>query len=66
VCVTLGVDGIEVEVVDDGPGCPGDIAEGNGMAGMRERAAALGGGFEAGRANGGGFRVWAQLPAARS
>jgi signal transduction histidine kinase len=55
---------LEVEVVDDGPGTGGAVlAEGNGLAGMRERAAALGGSFEAGQINGGGFRVWARLPA---
>jgi len=53
--------GLEVEVVDDGPGAA-DVVEGNGMAGMRERAAALGGDFAAGPADGGGFRVWARLP----
>ncbi len=56
---------VEVEVVDDGAG-PGDGAghsEGSGIAGMRERAVALGGRLEAGAADGGGFRVWASLPA---
>jgi signal transduction histidine kinase len=35
---------------------------GHGLTGMRERAASLGGTFEAGRAADGGFRVWASLP----
>jgi signal transduction histidine kinase len=52
---------VEVEITDDGPGS--DTPEGNGMTGMRERAAALGGTFEAGRAPEGGFRVHALLPA---
>jgi signal transduction histidine kinase len=36
--------------------------EGSGIAGMRERAAALGGGLTAGPRPGGGFRVRAELP----
>lgn len=51
---------LEVEVTDDGPPnglwCPGV-----GMQAMRERAAELGGGFEAGPTAGGG-RVWVRLP----
>ena len=56
---------LEVEVVDDGAGpADGDAgSSGSGIAGMRERAAALGGQLEAGAADGGGFRVWASLPA---
>jgi signal transduction histidine kinase len=49
-------------VLDDGRGAT-VVREGGGMAGMRERAAALGGSFHAGRAPGGGFRVFASLPA---
>jgi signal transduction histidine kinase len=59
--IARGDDAVEVEVVDDGAGPSG--AEGSGIAGMRERAAALGGRLEAGAADGGGFRVWASLPA---
>jgi signal transduction histidine kinase len=54
--------GVEVEITDDGPGAD-HAPEGNGMTGMRERAAALGGTFEAGSAPDGGFRVHALLPA---
>jgi signal transduction histidine kinase len=57
--------GITVEVVDDGTGDvgEGDVEPGNGLAGMRERAAALGGTVDAGpRPDGGGFRVRAELP----
>jgi hypothetical protein len=39
-------------------------ARGNGIAGMTERAHALGGSLEAGPRPGGGFRVLAHLPLA--
>jgi signal transduction histidine kinase len=55
---------VEVEVRDDGPGTPAPVHPGGGLTGMRERAASLGGAFEAGSAAGGGFRVWASLPVA--
>ncbi|MFI6521124.1 sensor histidine kinase [Spirillospora sp. NPDC050679] len=60
-------DGIAVEVTDDGAG-PGERAEGqaeggHGLAGMRERAEALGGALEAGPGER-GFAVRAWLPAA--
>jgi signal transduction histidine kinase len=51
---------VTVEVVDDGVGGP--AAAGNGITGMRERAAALGGDVETGPCPGGGFRVVAHLP----
>jgi signal transduction histidine kinase len=58
---------LEVRVEDDGePRHPadGDLARepGHGIAGMRERAAALGGRLETGVRPGGGFRVAADLP----
>ena len=56
-------DGVDVEVTDDGVG--GSSDPGNGIAGMRERAVALGGSVEAGPRPGGGFRVVAHLPASR-
>jgi signal transduction histidine kinase len=56
---------VEVEVVDDGPGPPPAVVSGSGLLGMRDRATALGGRFEAGPRPGGGFRVWAWLPAGR-
>ncbi len=59
--VRLRYDGdVTVEVADDGVG--GTAVPGNGIAGMRERAAALGGEVEAGPCPGGGFRVVARLP----
>jgi signal transduction histidine kinase len=53
---------LEVDVRDDGRGAPATVLPGGGLTGMRERAVALGGDFEAGGAPGGGFRVWATLP----
>jgi signal transduction histidine kinase len=53
---------VEVEVRDDGRGSADPVRAGGGLTGMRERAAALGGRFEAGGTPTGGFRVWASLP----
>ena len=56
--------GVLIEVIDDGqPHAPaGGPAAGHGLAGMRERAAALGGSCEAGPVSGTGWRVSAELP----
>jgi signal transduction histidine kinase len=53
-----------ISVADDGVGVAGVTLPhvGNGLAGMRERAAAAGGEFEAGSPPEGGFRVRARLP----
>ncbi len=58
-----------VEVLDNGQaravtgtGRAGIVGGGHGLLGMRERAAALGGSCEAGRAPGGGWRVRARIP----
>jgi signal transduction histidine kinase len=53
-----------VRVADDGGGAPvtGPVAEGTGIGGMRERAAALGGSLVAAPRPEGGFRVVARLP----
>jgi len=68
--VRLGYDGgaLLVEVDDDGaPGAHGPVpaaanGSGRGIAGMAERAAALGGSLEAGPRPRGGFGVRARLP----
>lgn len=55
--LTLQIDNaMERKISYDGKG------SGQGILGMRERATALGGLFEAGPRPDGGFRVWAQLP----
>jgi signal transduction histidine kinase len=61
---------LEIEVCDDGPPRPGGTippvgegnGSGNGIAGMTERAAALGGTLTAGPRPDGGFEVRARLP----
>jgi signal transduction histidine kinase len=54
---------LELEVVDDGmPTTAGPASTGQGLIGMRERVALLGGELETGQRAGGGFRVAAHLP----
>jgi signal transduction histidine kinase len=53
---------VELEVIDDGRNGAGGGAPGHGIAGMRERAEAVGGQVQAGPRFSGGFRVWARLP----
>jgi signal transduction histidine kinase len=58
-------DAVEIDVVDDGrPGAGrgGGDGPGLGLLGMNERAATLGGTFEAGPTAHGGYRVHARLP----
>jgi len=54
-------DDLVIEVVDNGRGSA-SVAEGNGIAGMRERATALGGELDVDGGSSGGFRVRARLP----
>lgn len=66
--VDYRADEVTVEVTDEGTGVrrdgtdPVDDESGHGLAGMRERVAALGGRLSAGPRAGGGFRVYARLP----
>ncbi|CND60387.1 integral membrane sensor signal transduction histidine kinase [Mycobacterium tuberculosis] len=62
--IAYGEHEVVVLVEDDGRGAPllDDRPGGSGIRGMRERAAALGGTFDAGPRPGGGFRVRAALP----
>ncbi|WP_291377806.1 histidine kinase [Demequina sp.] len=58
-------DAVTVTVEDDGRGVISDVVSssgGNGLAGMKERVAALGGRLELGARQGGGYRVHAVLP----
>ena len=58
-----GPDELRVRVYDNGPGPSGvDGASGHGLAGMRERAAMIGGQVTAGPGPGAGFLVDARLP----
>ena len=56
-------DALAVRIRDNGPGPPLAAPDGHGLAGMRERAAAVGGELRTGAAPGGGFLVTARLPA---
>lgn len=53
---------LAIDVIDDGLGDTTLPGSGQGLVGMRERTALLGGTFEAGPRLGGGFRVAARLP----
>jgi signal transduction histidine kinase len=62
--ITYGEDDLTVQVDDNGRGTSAgpQPAGGNGITGMRERVAALGGELYAGPRSGGGFRIRARLP----
>jgi signal transduction histidine kinase len=57
-------DKLELEIRDDGhgDGNGGSGTGGNGLIGMRQRVALLGGVLSAGRTRGGGYRVAAEIP----
>jgi signal transduction histidine kinase len=65
--ITIGYrpDALTVRVEDTGPGPASSTSDGNGIPGMRERAAALGGTLTATGRPEGGFRVDARLPLTR-
>jgi two-component system sensor histidine kinase DesK len=55
-----------VEVVDDGVGSPAGTPAGNGITGLTERLAAVGGWVDAGPTPSGGYRLRAEcLPGPR-
>ena len=60
--LTYGNGELTLQIDDDGLGTGAQAAGGSGLAGMRERATALGGELEAGAQPTGGFRVRARLP----
>ncbi|MER7984743.1 histidine kinase [Streptomyces noursei] len=55
-------DRLAVRIADDGPGAPGVVHSGHGLAGMEERAALLGGSLTASPGPDGGFLVEAEIP----
>jgi len=59
--VTVRVSASSVEIIDDGQGSAAD--PGNGLNGLRERAAAAGGGVDAGPAQPAGWRLRVWVPA---
>jgi signal transduction histidine kinase len=65
VSVTYRPDEVDIDVTDTGHGPkagPADTTAGHGQAGMRERAASVGGTVQTGPGPGGGYQVTARLP----
>ncbi len=60
--VVYGDQEVRVWVADEGVGVVGQVREGSGIAGMRERAGAVGGSVTVGAGEDGGFVVGASLP----
>jgi signal transduction histidine kinase len=62
VVVRYGPEEVELEISDDGRGRVDGREDGHGLAGMRERAALVGGNVESGSNGGRGYSVRAWLP----
>ncbi|TMR91468.1 sensor histidine kinase [Nonomuraea basaltis] len=62
VVVSYGSDELRLEVSDNGTGEPAADKAGNGLRGMRERAALLGGEVAAGPGSDGGYAIRARIP----
>jgi two-component system sensor histidine kinase DesK len=62
IVVAGGVSSAAVEVIDDGRSSAVADPTGRGLAGLRERAARVGGSVEAGPASGGGYRLRVEVP----
>jgi len=60
--LAFGADHLEIEIADEGPGCVPQQRDGNGLRGITERVAALGGTVDFTGPAGGGFGVRALLP----
>jgi signal transduction histidine kinase len=60
--IRYGADAVELEILDDGRGVARGNGTGNGLVGLRERAAIVGGALDAGPRDEGGFAVRAALP----
>jgi signal transduction histidine kinase len=60
--LALAEDGLRLDITDDGVGLPETYTAGVGLRSMRERAAALGGEFRAGRSASSGTHVHVRLP----
>ncbi len=60
--VRFSANAVEIDVVDDGHGSSAAPGGGNGLLGIRERVAVVGGELEAGPRPDGGFAVHARLP----
>jgi two-component system, NarL family, sensor histidine kinase DesK len=61
---TVRVSASDVEIIDDGQGST--AAPGNGLSGLRERAAAAGGGVDAGPVQPAGWRLRVWVPAVKN
>jgi signal transduction histidine kinase len=62
--VAYGPAGVELRVRDDGRAAPGEVHDGDGLVGLRERVALYGGELRTGRRRAGGFELRARLPVA--